>query len=561
MNQRTAEIPEPPSVRKSPTFYSLAIGLWLLLVCYLDPKILSFLRPYEPFVPKASVLAFTLLINIFSFYGIYDVLITVFALSILRSPPPQLPDLVECPPVAVLYLTMNDFCETAALSCLRQDYPAFRLFILDDSTEPESLARVDEFAAEHAERIQVIRRTNKKGFKAGNLNHGLKVIGHDYPYFCVSDADGVLPVHFLKRLMRYFLLSSRVAFVQANQCANPNQSLAFAEDFSFYIDVHCLFYPPAKQRYGFLMFYGHGGIIRTDVWREVGGFPEMVTEDLAFSSVARERGYIGMYAHEVVCYEDFPGNYRKYLRRSERWIKGTTEYLLKLYPKLLVSKRVPWYEKLDIAISAAILMNAIPFMAFLILTGFALPYATRRYGLNIPMVSTFSFSLNETLQSYRMGEPKYVEWSVVFYVIMLMASLAQLVPIIAYSYKRPGRMLRCVAEFVFISLSTIPTYTRFVFTFLLTGKTTFTATGAKADPRSSGRGASMLAAFDILTASALVAIFFRTSNPWLLASASAIYLNPVLYYVDWSTVGVNLMIYVPLMVALSTAFLIGLSFI
>ena len=44
----------------------------------------------------------------------------------------------DVPAVALLYTTCNDFVEQSLLSCLRQDYRNFSLYILDDSSDPES---------------------------------------------------------------------------------------------------------------------------------------------------------------------------------------------------------------------------------------------------------------------------------------------------------------------------------------------------------------------------------------------------------------------------------------
>ncbi|MEZ4688148.1 MAG: hypothetical protein R3B47_19425 [Bacteroidia bacterium] len=46
------------------------------------------------------------------------------------------------PPIAILYTTCNDFVEASARSCMEQDYPNFRVYLLDDSASPEYQARV-----------------------------------------------------------------------------------------------------------------------------------------------------------------------------------------------------------------------------------------------------------------------------------------------------------------------------------------------------------------------------------------------------------------------------------
>jgi cellulose synthase/poly-beta-1,6-N-acetylglucosamine synthase-like glycosyltransferase len=112
----------------------------------------------------------------------------------------------------------------------------------------------------------------------------------------------------------------------------------------------------------------------------------MLSEDLALTSLMRERGYLGLFIPDVICYEDLPHTYPKYLRRQERWIKGTTEYLIKYVPSLLRCRGVGWFEKLDVLLSAGVLLNAAPFLAYLLLVAMVLPSAaTQPLGLPASM--------------------------------------------------------------------------------------------------------------------------------------------------------------------------------
>ena len=110
------------------------------------------------------------------------------------------------PKVALLYLTMDDFDEEAALSCVGQEYPDFDLYILDDSADEQMKMKIDEFVKGLDTKPPVIRRPDRRAYKAGNLNYALNKIHKDYEYFAVCDADGILPTGFLKDLVPYFCL-------------------------------------------------------------------------------------------------------------------------------------------------------------------------------------------------------------------------------------------------------------------------------------------------------------------------------------------------------------------
>ena len=61
--------------------------------------------------------------------------------------------------------------------------------LLDDSSDPDYQARVDVFANRFPERVAVVRRPDRKAFKAGNMNHGLSVAATEEPYFAIADAE------------------------------------------------------------------------------------------------------------------------------------------------------------------------------------------------------------------------------------------------------------------------------------------------------------------------------------------------------------------------------------
>ena len=50
------------------------------------------------------------------------------------------------------------------------------------------------------------------------------------------------------------------------------------------------------------MFLGHGAVLRRRCWGVVGGFPEIVSEDLAYAIRIREHGWRGYFVKDVVCY-------------------------------------------------------------------------------------------------------------------------------------------------------------------------------------------------------------------------------------------------------------------
>ncbi len=181
----------------------LGIGMaWVAALLWFHPRLASLLDMATSPFSWTALLFFIVFIEIAWLYAFYN--IGVFATAIVyrwtRAPHAQPPMPSPAPSVALLYTTYNDFVERSVASCLRQDYPSFRVYILDDSTDPESMLQVDAFAARHADQVTVVRRSDRKGFKAGNLNHALTHVCRE-PLFALVDADEILPPDFLTRLV------------------------------------------------------------------------------------------------------------------------------------------------------------------------------------------------------------------------------------------------------------------------------------------------------------------------------------------------------------------------
>src|SRR3989338_8858175 len=260
--EKDYKITAPP--KKDSLMFSLIIFLWLCAAFYFTPRILALLIGPENIFAKSAIILFALLLNLFWFYGFYHLVIILFS---YRKPAPvelntNSLDGLDAPKVALLYTTCNDFRDEAVLSCLNQDYPDFHTFILDDSSDGGYIRKIDVFADKHKSSMTVMRRRDRAGYKAGNLNNCLNRIS-GFEYFSVSDADTILPADYIKKLLPYFNKPG-IAFAQSRQALNPAQNSAFAQGLGFQIGLHCDNYLSTKEKYGFVMFYGHSALMRLE---------------------------------------------------------------------------------------------------------------------------------------------------------------------------------------------------------------------------------------------------------------------------------------------------------
>jgi len=559
------------TMRKDSLMFGLIVFLWLCAAFYFTPRILALLIGPENILAKFSIILFALLLNLFWFYGFYHLIIILFSYSkdtdnLGRSNEDKRSDEQNNPSVALLYTTCNDFKEEAVLSCFNQDYSNFHTFILDDSNEKGYKRRIDDLALKYKGKITVIRRPDRKGYKAGNINYGLSKI-KGFEYFNISDADTILPKDYILRLLPYFN-KPNVAFVQARQELNPNQNSSFAQELGFQIGLHYDHYLRTKNTYGFVMFYGHGALMRYDIWKEIGGFPEVATEDLAYSMKVRERGYFGVYVQDVVCYEDYPPTYQQYRRRNEKWIRGTAECLFKFYPSFLKSRRISWVEKFDVLASASSLLLAFPFLLLLLLVGFVLPFFFYHFRFQGPMFR-MPIIFDSSLLNLAVGIKGNLFWRWDFFLMLLLALVSPILPAIVQIFKRPGKRLRYIVMYTFVFYAMQLVSALNLIAYLLTRKATFSITGQeREDLKDSGGGPLGFFSRPVSNHKAVVfmeavsaALFFlislSTQNIWFLSFGVGLIISVFLFNLGFENKLLKALVGIPLIITVIVVLFIG----
>ena len=362
-----------------PYMYISIFAMWGLALIWFQPRLLSLLDMGYSNTSTFVLILFILFIDLAWLYGFFNLGVIFFGVIYNRfhkKPEDSLAriKLLEYPQVAILYTTYNDFVEASVQSCVNQDYPNFHVYILDDSTDPAYMAKVDGFANGYPDLITVVRRSDRKAFKAGNLNHGLAYYATEEPYFAIADADEILPKDFLTKLVPVIESDEKCGFVQANHICNPAHESSLSKAMGKGIDIHWKYYQPLRNAYGFVMFLGHGALLRRKCWEETSGFPDIVSEDLGFAIDIREKGYRGRFVKDVVCYEDFPDSIRSFRIRHMKWTRGTTEFLHKNFKSLIKSKKITWTEKLDILFPTLNLPLTLVYFLFMLIANLALPY-------------------------------------------------------------------------------------------------------------------------------------------------------------------------------------------
>src|SRR5687768_230464 len=171
-------------------------------------------------LPQTLILVlYFFVLSILAIYGWHRYYLVYLYMKNRGQAPDPLPPLAVLPPVTIQLPIFNEMYVADRLidAVCEMDYPKelLQIQVLDDSTdETRDIAElaVRRHAA-HGLNISYLHRTDRRGYKAGALDAGLKEsTGH---FIAIFDADFIPPSDFLQRTLPYFEEDPKVGIVQA----------------------------------------------------------------------------------------------------------------------------------------------------------------------------------------------------------------------------------------------------------------------------------------------------------------------------------------------------------
>jgi cellulose synthase/poly-beta-1,6-N-acetylglucosamine synthase-like glycosyltransferase len=253
-----------------------------------------------------------------------------------RSESPACGSLDHYPRVTVQLPVYNEVLVIDRLidAAVRLDWPRDRLQIqvLDDSTDETTgiaRARVDRYRAAGFD-IELVRRPDRSGFKAGALHEGLKRATGEL--VAIFDADFVPGPDWLRRTVPYFLSRPRLGMLQTRWSHLNRDYSVLTRAQALALDGHFAVEQTARQRAGLLLsFNGTAGIWRRDCIVRTGGWQsDTLCEDLDLSFRAQLSGWQCLYLPDVTAPAEIPPQLAALKRQQFRWAKGSIQCLLKL---------------------------------------------------------------------------------------------------------------------------------------------------------------------------------------------------------------------------------------
>jgi cellulose synthase/poly-beta-1,6-N-acetylglucosamine synthase-like glycosyltransferase len=250
-----------------------------------------------------------------------------------------LPSVVTQVPI---YNEMN-VAERILRAAADMDYPSGKhtIQVLDDSTD-ETRDIVDQTAEDLRSQgvlIDVVRRSDRIGFKAGALDHGMQQTDADF--LAIFDADFIPPRDFLLRTLPILLIREDVGMVQARWGhINANGSLLTKAQ-GIGIDGHFTIEQPARAWNNlFMNFNGTAGLWRRQAIVDAGGWEhDTLTEDMDLSYRSQLVNWKPFFLWDLVVPAELPDSINAFKSQQFRWAKGSIQTAMKLVPRVFKSDK------------------------------------------------------------------------------------------------------------------------------------------------------------------------------------------------------------------------------
>jgi cellulose synthase/poly-beta-1,6-N-acetylglucosamine synthase-like glycosyltransferase len=218
------------------------------------------------------------------------------------------------------------------------DYPKdrFEIQILDDSTDETTqiIQNAIEDLKGSGVKIDLVRRADRVGFKAGALAYGLKICQGEF--IAIFDADFLPTKDFLKKTIPYFI-DKKTGVVQTRWTHINEDYSRLTQIQAFGLDAHFTIEQGGRNHGGyFINFNGTAGVWRKKCIEDAGGWSaDTLTEDLDLSYRAQLKGWHFQYLEEVESPAELPAAMNALKNQQFRWTKGAAECTRKNLLKVL----------------------------------------------------------------------------------------------------------------------------------------------------------------------------------------------------------------------------------
>ena len=232
-----------------------------------------------------------------------------------------------------------------AICSLRYPLNSLEILVLDDSSDATSTlaeTRVGYYAAQGI-RIRIIRRRNRKGYKAGNLVNGIQQASGEF--YAIFDADFVPPKDFLLQTIPCFRDPS-LGYLQTG-IGYENHDVSFLTRFQA-MEMGCQQYVTVglSETGNMASLSGSSCVWRKRCVEELGGWNSTtVTEDVDLGYRAQFGNWNYAYLRDVVSMSVLPESVSAFRVQRERWGRGLIHGGFK-HLRQMLRQRMPLMKRL-----------------------------------------------------------------------------------------------------------------------------------------------------------------------------------------------------------------------
>ncbi len=334
------------------------------------------------------------------------------------------------------------------------DYPKdrYEIQVLDDSTDETGLIIEEEIKAleQNGIRVQLLKREDRKGFKAGALEAGLPFCKGEL--IAIFDADFIPDALFLKNLVPYFS-NPATGLVQARWGHINKEQNYLTRLQTFLLDTHFSIEQTGRSNAGyFINFCGTAGIWRKQCIIEAGGWDGTVlSEDLDLSYRAQLKGWKLIYDQTTEVPAELPSVIEAFKTQQFRWTKGMAQISKKLL-RTLINTTLPIGKKihgvfhlLGSFVFVCLLINAVLTVPLLLFRNLYPEFINlTKYTLftSLNLVALTLFYYNGTRQQTGTSSPHFWRHYPLFLVVYMGLSVQNTIAVIQGFFGAPSPFIR-----------------------------------------------------------------------------------------------------------------------
>ena len=257
----------------------------------------------------------------------------------------------------------------------------FHVYVLSDTNEAEiaaaERARFAALAAAWNGKVMLTYRlrSSNVGFKAGNIADFCQRWGHEHDFAVMLDADSVMTVDLLVKLVRMMQIDPRLGILQSLVIGMPSAS-AFARIFQFGMRLGMRSYTigSAWWQGDCGPYWGHNAIVRIAPFVAHCELPvlaggalvkgHVLSHDQVEAVLMRRAGYeVRVLAEEGSSFEQNPPTLVEFIRRDLRWCQGNMQYW-----RFLVHPGLAPVSRYQLGLAILMFIGSPAWMAILVLT-------------------------------------------------------------------------------------------------------------------------------------------------------------------------------------------------